>query len=81
MILLPLLQKLNIKATLIGLVFIILTSTVYFLYNSNKRLQKEVAISQNNVEAYQGIIAGNNEQNRVLKLEIDELSSINDSLL
>ena len=81
MIILQLLQKLNLKVTAIVVAFLILASSTYFLYNKNVKLQQELQTNQQNIEAYQGIIAGSNEQNKVLKLEIDQLSGVNDSLL
>lgn len=51
------------------------------LYKQNKRLSESLELAQNNVEVYQGIANGANEQNGVLKLTVDQLKQANDSLL
>lgn len=51
------------------------------MYNVNSRLKREVATKTNNIEAYQGIIAKQNDHNNVLRLDVATLASSNDILL
>lgn len=52
-----------------------------FLYKKNKRLSESLELAQNNIEAYQNIANGANDENNVLKLTVDQLQHANDSLL
>lgn len=51
------------------------------LYKNNKKLSESLKMAQNNIEAYQNIANGYNEQNNMLMLTVDQLNNSNDSLL
>ena len=58
----------------------LLTSSIV-LYNQNKKLSESLEMAQNNIEAYQGSLAGSQQANNVLKLTADELQNQNDVLV
>ena len=47
----------------------------------NKKLSESLEMAQNNIEAYQGSLAGSQQANNVLQLHIDELQQYNDKLV
>ena len=51
------------------------------LYQKNKTLSESLETAQNNIEAYQGSLAGSQQANNVLRLNIEELQQYNDKLL
>lgn len=51
------------------------------LNNQNKKLSESLEMAQNNIEAYQGSLAGSQQANNVLKLDIETLHQQNDKLL
>ena len=51
------------------------------LSNQNKKLSDGLEMAQNNIEAYQGSLAGSQQANNVLKLDIKTLREQNDKLL
>lgn len=51
------------------------------LSNQNKKLSDGLEMAQNNIEAYQGSLAGSQQANNVLKLDIKTLQEQNDKLL
>lgn len=52
-----------------------------FMHCENKRLSESLLTANNNIEAYQGIIEGKTNENRVLVLTVDQLKNTNDSIL
>ena len=50
-------------------------------YKENKKLSERLEIAQNNIETYQGSLAGSQQANNVLKLDIEQLRNTNDKLL
>lgn len=58
----------------------LLASSV-ILSRKNKMLSESLERAQNNIEAYQGSLAGSQQANNVLKLTVDELSNQNDQLI
>lgn len=58
-----------------------LTIALIITMSLNSKLKSEVAVKTNNIEAYQGIIAGQNAHNNVLRLDVATLASSNDILL
>lgn len=51
------------------------------LSKQNKKLSESLEMAQNNIEAYQGSLAGSQQANNVLRLDIEELQQQNDKLL
>ena len=51
------------------------------LHNKNKKLSESLELSQNNIEAYQGVVSASQQANNVLKLDIANLRQTNDKLL
>ena len=51
------------------------------LHNKNKKLSESLELSQNNIEAYQGVVSASQQANNVLKLDIENLRDTNDKLL
>ena len=51
------------------------------LSKQNKKLSESLEMAQNNIEAYQGSLAGSQQANNVLKLDIEQLHQQNDKLL
>ena len=51
------------------------------LSRTNKKLSESLEMAQNNIEAYQGSLAGSQQANNVLKLTVDELQTYNDELV
>ena len=51
------------------------------LSKQNKKLSESLERAQNNIEAYQGSLAGSQQANNVLRLTVDELQTQNDKLL
>ena len=64
-----------------GLSVAFLLSSSVVLYNQNKKLSESLEMAQNNIEAYQGSLAGSQQANNVLKLTVDELQTYNDELV
>ena len=50
------------------------------LSKQNKKLSESLERAQNNIEAYQGSLAGSQQANNVLRLTVDELQTQNDKL-
>ena len=51
------------------------------LSRTNKKLSESLEVAQNNIEAYQGSLAGSQQANNVLRLSIEELQDYNDELV
>lgn len=68
------------KAILGALAGLLLFSSIN-LYKQNKRLSESLELAQNNIEVYQNIANGAQEQNNVLKLDISKLKDYNDALV
>lgn len=51
------------------------------LSKQNKKLSESLEMAQNNIEAYQGSLAGSQQANNVLRLDIETLHQQNDKLL
>ena len=51
------------------------------LSKQNKKLSESLEMAQNNIEAYQGSLAGSQQANNVLKLDMESLQQQNDKLL
>ena len=64
--------KTVIRAVL-GLSVACLIAWGVILHNQNKKLSERLETALNNVEAYQGIVEGAEDQNRVLKLTIADM--------
>lgn len=65
----------------LGLSVALLVAWGVILHKQNKRLSERLEMASNNIEAYENIIAGNEQQNNVLQLSIQSLRNSNDSLL
>lgn len=78
----PLVTKIKrlIKAFL-GLSVVFLVGWGITLHKQNKKLSESLEMAQNNIEAYQGSIAGSQQANNVLRLDIASLQQQNDKLL
>lgn len=68
-----------VKAIL-GLSVGILLTWGITLSKQNKKLSESLERAQNNIEAYQGSLAGSQQANNVLRLTVDELQTQNDKL-
>ena len=73
-------RKTLFKAIL-GLAVAFLLSWGITLHKQNKKLSESLEMAQNNIEAYQGSLAGSQQANNVLKLDIEDLHQQNDKLL
>ena len=51
------------------------------LHNKNQKLSESLELSQNNIEAYQGVVSASQQANNVLKLDVANLRQTNDKLL
>ena len=65
----------------IGLSVALLLGWGITLNHKNKKLSESLERAQNNIEAYQGSLAGSQQANNVLKLTIEELQNYNDNLV
>lgn len=72
--------KTIIKAV-IGLSVALLAAWCINLQATNKKLSERLETAFNNIEAYQGLIANEQEQNQVLVLKIEDLQNSKDKLL
>lgn len=72
--------KTVIRAVL-GLSVALLLGWGVILHKQNKKLSERLETALNNVEAYQGIINGAEEQNNVLKLTVADMQMSKDKLL
>lgn len=52
-----------------------------FLGYKNKQLSESLLMAQNNLEVYEGIVEGKENENRALLLDINQLKSSNDSII
>lgn len=64
-----------------GLSVAFLLSWGIILHQQNKSLTERLETAFNNIEAYQGVINDNQEQNNTLRLTVQELNQSNDKLL
>lgn len=51
------------------------------IHRQNIKLSQELEMAQNNIEAYQGLIADSQQANNVLRLNIKDLQNQNDAIL
>ena len=73
-------RKTLFKAIL-GLAVAFLLGWGITLHKQNKKLSESLEMAQNNIEAYQGSLAGSQQANNVLQLSIKDLHQQNDKLL
>ena len=73
-------RKTLFKAIL-GLAVAFLLGWGITLHKQNKKLSESLEMAQNNIEAYQGSLAGSQQANNVLQLDIKDLHQQNDELL
>ena len=66
---------------ILGLSVAVLLGWGITLHKQNKKLSESLEMAQNNIEAYQGSLAGSQQANNVLKLDIETLNQQNDKLL
>lgn len=74
-------RKNNIIKAILGLSVAFLLAWGISLSRDNKKLSESLEMAQNNIEAYQGSLAGSQQANNVLKLTVDELQTQNDKLV
>ena len=65
----------------VGLSVALLLAWGITLSHQNKKLSESLEMAQNNIEAYQGSLAGSQQANNVLRLNVDELQQYNDKLV
>lgn len=63
------------------IIILVLISIISILSVKNNRLQNKYEISVENIKAYDNILGSSNEDNRVLKLTVEQLNYFNDSIL
>lgn len=73
-------RKTLFKAIL-GLAVAFLLGWGITLHKQNKKLSESLEMAQNNIEAYQGSLAGSQQANNVLRLNVEDLHQQNDKLL
>ena len=73
-------RKTLFKAIL-GLAVAVLLGWGITLHKENKKLSESLEMAQNNIEAYQGSLAGSQQANNVLQLSVEDLHQQNDKLL
>ena len=66
---------------ILGLTVAVLLGWGITLHKQNKKLSESLEMAQNNIEAYQGSLAGSQQANNVLRLDIETLQQQNDKLL
>ena len=66
---------------ILGLAVAVLLGWGITLNKQNKKLSESLEMAQNNIEAYQGSLAGSQQANNVLRLDIETLHQQNDKLL
>lgn len=66
---------------ILGLSVAVLLGWGITLHKQNKKLSESLEMAQNNIEAYQGSLAGSQQANNVLRLSIETLQYENDALL
>lgn len=67
--------------TVLGLSVALLLAWGITLSHNNKKLSESLEMAQNNIEAYQGSLAGSQQANNVLQLNVNELQQNNDILV
>lgn len=67
--------------TVLGLSVALLLAWGITLSHNNKKLSESLEMAQNNIEAYQGSLAGSQQANNVLQLSVNELQQNNDILV
>lgn len=70
----------KLKSILIGIIAL-LSIVSYNLYNKVNELDKQLSNALNNVQQYQSIVSGVQDENRVLQLTIDDFNLSKDSVL
>lgn len=68
------------KTIVIIITFLLSLATLTYLYNSNRKLKAELIEQQSNVEALLTASTQREEENRMLKLSINQLKTSNDSI-
>ena len=68
------------KTIVIIVIFLLSLTTLTYLYNSNRKLKAELIEQQSNVEALLSASTQREEENRILKLSINQLKTSNDSI-
>ncbi len=68
------------KTIVIIITFLLSLATLTYLYNSNRKLKAELIEQQSNVEALLSASTQREEENRMLKLSINQLKASNDSI-
>ena len=63
----------------LSVAFLVAWGTI--LHNQNKKLSERLEMASNNIEAYQSIVSNDEQQNKVLKLTIQDLQISKDKLL
>ena len=66
---------------ILGLSVAVLLGWGITLHKQNKKLSESLELAQNNIEAYQGSLAGSQQANNVLRLDLETLNQQNDKLL
>ena len=66
---------------ILGLSVAVLLGWGITLHKQNKKLSESLELAQNNIEAYQGSLAGSQQANNILRLDIETLNQQNDKLL
>ena len=66
---------------ILGLTVGLLLAWGITLSKQNKKLSESLEMAQNNIEAYQGSLAGSQQANNVLRLDMETLRQQNDKLL
>ena len=65
----------------LGIVVVSLIGYSAVLINKNKSLNKEIELSNNNINAYKGIINKNTKENAILRLDIKQMKESGDSMI
>lgn len=69
-----------VKAICAASVALLLAWSIY-THRQNIKLSQELEMAQNNIEAYQGLVADSQQANNVLRLDIRDLKNQNDIML
>ena len=72
--------RIAIKAICVASVALLLAWGIN-THRQNIKLSQELEMAQNNIEAYQGLVADSQQANNVLRLEIKDLKNQNDAVL
>lgn len=80
MIIVNILRKINFK-TICGLFAGLSIAFGTFMWKQNQKLSQSLEMAQNTIESYEDIVNGTTEENKTLKLTVEQFKNSNDSII